>query len=1019
MVRYLIQRPIAVLMIFAALLIAGLVVIGKIPVSLLPNVDVPRVMVRVHYPNVSASVMEERVVRPLRESLMNINNLKSIDSRSGNHAGLVYLTFEYGTRMNLAFIEVNEQIDRITASLPRDMQRPQVARINTADIPVIRLQVIPKAGTSIGEVTSLTEKVLKKRLEQLNGVSLVDINGVRKDIIGVIPDGAKLSAVQLTEQDISEAIRNANRELGGLSVTAGQYRYFVKLANRLEDVHTIGQLPITLKDGTVIRLNQVARLEQTSEIPTGYHFYNGKEGLVVTIQKQPDSRMNELVPLVKEAVELFKREYPQVQFELTQDQTFLLDAGIGNLEQDLLYGGILTILLLFLFLGNWASPSLMSISIPLSLIITFIFFYLFGISFNIISLSGLALGIGMLIDNSIVVIDSITRKRVAGKGMLESSVEGTNEVIAPVISQVLTTIAVYAPLILLSGMAGALVFDQAIGLTISLSVSLLVAFILAPLLYKLLLKTPPDRLKKDTALYAFVAKGYHAMIHHILQRKLLYFLLTIFLMPIGIWLATKVPITGLPKLEKRESLVMIDWNEAIDARENLQRIRHLYGTIQPFCQVAEAEVGIKQFLLQAGGSNIQQAELYFACNDEATKMRTDKLVASWLQEKHPLAALQIIDAPNAFTQLFNSTAPYFEARFKPSGNQPAGNEYADFDHLLAQLPKPYEAGAGLLDEPNVSVVLDYNKLSLYDVDRSVIEEALQQQFGVYTVSDIRRFGDNRSIQLQSAYQAVEAKLGILVVSRQGVSYPLNNFVTLHKGVHAKFITADKSGPYRSVAYTKDKQDIPALQQQIATLATQHSLNVEFTGQYFDDRQQVKQLWMIFLIVLFLLYFILAVQYEDLVQPIIVMLTIPLGITGGMFLLWVTGGTLDVMAVIGFIVILGLIVDDPILKIETLNRLEKRYAQQGLPFNEKLLERMIHEAGDICLKPLLMVSLTTSIALVPVLFVGGIGNDLQKPLAIVIIGGLTIGTFFTTWFIPLAYWQVAKWRNRKNRQQPLL
>lgn len=1011
MVRYLIQRPVAVLMMFIALVIAGLFLIKKVPVSLLPDVDVPEIIIRINYPNTAAAVLDRNIVEPVRESLLNLDNLQSIESRSANHTAYLHLTFEYGTRMNLAYIEVNEKIDQLSGTLPRDMPRPQVMRINTSDIPVIRLQVIPGNEDDYGEISSLAQKILKKRIEQVEGVSLVDINGTRQNIISITPDRAVLTALGIDESFITAAIQNSNRELGGLSVKDGQYRYFVKLENVLEDISAIAALPVRLKDGSVIPLKTVAGVEEEPEKQTGYHLFNGKEGLVITIQKQPGSKMNDLVPKIKDAVNLFRKDYPQATFDLTQDQTFLLDAGISNLKQDLLYGGILTVLLLFMFLGNWASPSLMSISIPLSLIITFIFFYLFNISFNIISLSGLALGVGMLIDNSIVVIDNITRKRREGLSMTESSVEGTNEVITPVISQVLTTIAVYAPLILLSGMAGALITDQAIGLTISLGVSLLVAFVLAPLLYKIFLKTPPEKLKEDTFFFQSVSRAYHRMIRHILRHKLVYFLFTLLIMPVGFWLAGKIPVSSLPKIEKKESLIMIDWNEPVDAQENLQRTRALLTRIQPSCTVTESETGIKQFLLQQDNNTIQQTEIYFSCKQERDKLNTDILVRDWVQKKYPAASLRIIDAPNAFTQLFTTSSPYFEARFKPVKSNTGTEEFTGLDRVLKKIPADYIPGAGIVTERSITVSLNNEKMALYGVSRQVIDEALKQQFGTYTISEIKQFGDIRVIRLKTGNNSIESKLSSIVKGISGTAYPLNYFLSVNNDQQAKFITSDKSGHYKSIIFKPGISGIKDLEKKISGLAMQEGFTAEFSGSYYTDRQQLKNLRFIFLLVLILLYFILAIQYESLVQPIVVMLTIPLGITGGMFLLWITGGTLDVMAAIGFIVILGLIVDDPILKIETLNRLEKKYLSQGLKHDDRLLERMIHEAGDICLKPLLMVSLTTSIALVPVLFVGGIGNDLQKPLSVVIIGGLTIGTFFTTWFIPLAYWYVTKWKNK--------
>jgi multidrug efflux pump subunit AcrB len=1012
MVKYLLQRPIAVIMSFVALAIIGLVVIWKIPVSLLPSVDVPVIVIKVNYSNSAAATLEKNILRPIRENAININHIKNIESRAANHIGLVYLTFEHGTKMDLAYIEVNEKLDRLTNNFPRDMHRPQVMRINTSDIPVVRIQVIPKKETDFLQTGALTEKILRKRLEQIDGVSLVDISGRQQGVITIIPDKEQLMALGVNEDILTQSIQDANKDIGGLNVKDGQYRYFVSVNNSLTSAEEISQLPVSIGDGRILLLGRLAKISFEPEKPTGYHLYNGKQGIVITVQKQSESRMNELVPEIEKVTEQFKKDYPRVDFALTQDQTFLLDAGISNLYQDLIYGGILTILLLFLFLGNIASPALMSISIPLSLIITFIFFYLFNISFNIISLSGLALGIGMLIDNSIVVVDSIDRKRRTGMKMADCEVDGTNEVITPVISQVLTTVAVYAPLVLLSGIGGALVFDQSIALTISLGVSLVVAFVLTPLLYKLFLKASPDKLKEDTIFYKWVSKAYHRMIDHILRHKLFYFVVTILLMPVGIWLATDIPLSSLPRIEKKESLVYIDWNAPIDANENLERTKTLQQYIQKDCAVTEAEIGLKQFLLQNENSTIQKTEIYFSCINENTKLQQDNKVKAWLNKNHPDASYYIMDAPNAFTQLFSTNTPYLEARFKPIVNDGGNDAWQPLEGILKQMSNlDFKRGEGLMTERSIDILLDQQKMLLYGVSRSSIENKLQQLFGSYTVTEIKRFGDINTIRLKTDADNIDAQFASLIQGNKNAYYPLSSFTSLLYTEQPKFITADKTGEYKSIVFENPISHINRAQDQIRNFALQNGYRVDFTGQYYENKTNIRQLWVIFFIVLALLYLILAIQYESLIQPLLVMLTIPLGITGGMFLLWITNGSLDIMAAIGFVVILGLIVDDPILKIETLNRLEKKYLAQGFKKDDHLMKRMIHEAGDMCLKPLLLVSLTTSIALVPVLFISGIGNDLQRPLAIVIIGGLTIGTFFTTWFIPLAYWYVNKWRKR--------
>jgi len=1007
MTRYLVQRPIAVLLCFTVLIVFGLAALRLLPISLLPNIDVPQIVIRVNYPNTAAATLEENVVKGIRENLLSLNGIQNIESKSANHSALLYLTFDFKTRMDLAYIEANEKIDRLSSLLPRDMPRPQVMRINTSDIPIIRLQVIPQRKEEYLEIAELTEKVLKKRLEQLEGVSLVDLNGKRSAIIAVTPNTAALRSLNTDESALSTAIQSANQELGSLSIRDGQYRYFVKVANRLEGPSDIAQLPVRTPGG-VVPLERLAKVETITEVPSGYHLYNGQDGLVITVQKQPLSKMNELTPKILEAVASFRKDYPQVRFALTQDQTFLLNAGISNLYQDLLFGGILAIAVLFLFLGNIASPTLMGISIPVSLIITFVFFWAFGISLNIISLSGLALGIGMLIDNSIVVLDNITRKRRSGLSMIDSCSVGVQEVTAPVISQVLTTIAVYAPLVLMSGLAGALVYDQAIALSISLGVSLLVAFVLAPLLYRLFLRSEPEQQREDTRFFRWVAKGYHRLIDFVFRFKVLFLVFTLGLMLLGGWMVSNAPIAALPKLERRETLLRLDWNEPIDAQENLRRMRELDRIIKPYSRVREAEVGLRQFLLQQEDNSVARTDFYYACNSQPEREKLDAKVSQWLKTHYPQSLFELRDAPNAFTQLFSSNAPYFEAKIKPAnGGFNAASLAALNQHLPQLLATNGQKGAGLQEEPGIELLIDANKMAHYGVTSSNVRDQLQRLFGQFNITEIKRFGSVKRIRFStSETNDWEQKLQNSIQGQNNQYYPLREFVQVQMSSNYKFITADKGGEYKSILFTNPQLNYGQLQDKMSTWGKNHGFSLDFSGRYFEARENLRLLLQIFAISIVLLYFILAVQFENLVQPLLVMLTMPLGVFGAMLLLYANGAALDVMAAIGFVVVLGIIVDDPILKVDTINRLLAQYLEQGMP-PRQALERAIYDAGDICLKPLLMTSLTTSLALVPVLFTSGIGADLQKTLVYVIVGGLTIGTFFTTCFIPLVYWLTAK------------
>ncbi|HSF53525.1 MAG TPA: efflux RND transporter permease subunit, partial [Algoriphagus sp.] len=483
MIRFLLERPIAVTMSFLALMVFSGIVFRLLPISLLPPIDVPQIVVKVTYPNASPESIEQNVLQQIREGLITLNGLEEMESKAGSEIGTVRLTFDYGTKMELAYIDVNEKIDRLTNSLPNDLPRPEVIRINTSDIPVARVQVIPKADTDPVEVSLLAENVLKKRIEQLPGVSLVDINGKRNRIISIEPNDDALAALGMTQKELIEAIQSGNAELPGISVKDGQFRYYLRLATRVDTPKDIESLPVRSPAGAIVPLGRVANARYETQEMLGYHLFGVEEGLVITVHKQASAKMNELIPELKKSLELFREDYPQVDFEITQDQSSLLNAAISNLQTSLLFGGIFAFGILFLFIKDYRIPLIMGISLPTSLLISFLVFYFFDISINIISLSGLALGIGMLIDNAIIVLDNITRKRESGLPLFEACVQGSNEVMGALISSVLTTLAVFVPLVFLSGISGALFYDQAVAVGAILSVSLLVAFVLLPLLY--------------------------------------------------------------------------------------------------------------------------------------------------------------------------------------------------------------------------------------------------------------------------------------------------------------------------------------------------------------------------------------------------------------------------------------------------------------------------------------------------------------------------------------------------------
>ncbi|MBD8489828.1 efflux RND transporter permease subunit [Echinicola sp. CAU 1574] len=1008
MVRFLLARPIAVTMVFLALMVFSLIAFTKLPISLLPPIDVPQIVVKVSYPNASPEAIEQNVLRPVREGLLTLNGLEDMESKAGSEVGTIRLQFAFGTSMELAYIEVNEKIDRLTNSLPEELDRPQVIRINTNDIPMVRIQVTPKEGIDHAEVTKLAENVLKKRIEQLQGISLVDINGKQERVITVTPNKAVLAGLGMTEQNVINAIQSGNRELPGISVKDGQYRYFLRLASRVDSPTDIEGLPVSAANGHTVPLGKVAQVQYEMGETMGYHLYGQQEGLVVTVHKQAAAKMNELMEKVRASVELFKKDYPQVDFAMTQDQSTLLNAGISNLQTSLLFGGIFAFGVLFVFMGNYRMPIIIGLSLPTSLVISFLVFYAFGISINVISLSGLALGLGMLIDNAIIVLDNITRKRQEGLPIFEACVTGVNEVMSALISSVLTTLAVFVPLVFLSGISGALFFDQAVSVAAILFVSLLVAFVLLPLLYKLFFaKQEWNSKQEDSRFFKAILKLYKGAYQKLMTHRKLSLALLFALVPLFLLVGLALPTAGLPPIDKKDAVLEVDWNEPIGVEQNRDRIKNIMASLEGQYEQAEADIGVRQFLLFDGENAVQQATVYMDFEDRESKESQMEQLEGLLTENYPMASMEIKDAPNAFDQLFNANIPYYELRWKMlESKQPV--EASTMGTWLEKLPlQDWKKGPGLQEESAVIFRIDLEKLALYEVEIGALTGAVEKLFGHYPIDEIKHFNEVTPIKLQGNKNDFGQILNNnYLQGKEGQRYALSNFIQVNYENHYKYVTADKIDVYQSLELTGENPAEHELA--LKQWGKDRSLSVSFFGQYFKDQENVKQLMGILGVSVLLLYFILAAQFESFVQPMIVIFTLPLGIGGALLVLWLTGTSLNVMSAIGLVVMLGIMVNDAILKIDTINRLKVKYKEQEKEWSQaKVLDRALYEAGEIRLKPILMTSITTILALLPVIFSAGLGADLQRPLVYSVIGGLTIGTLTALYFVPLAYWAVVR------------
>lgn len=981
-----------------AMIILGVYALGQLPVSLMPDIPIPEITVQVKSNQYAARELENLAIKPLRERLLTLPNLVRIESRTQEGSGEIFLKFGLGTRMDFTFLEVSERVDQAMGILPRDLNRPLVIKASATDIPVFFLNLTLKDSINgayqenqLMELGAFATEVVRRRLEQLPEVALVDVSGKLNPEIQIIPDQDKMAALGFELADLKQALKANNMEMGNLLVKEGQYQYYIHFSSTLDKVDALGE--IFIKSGErIMPLKELADIRMGTQNPQGLYLFNGQPALGLAIIKEPQATMAALRKEVNTIIERLGKEHPDLQFNLSQDQTELLNVSMLGLQQSLLIGTVMAFLVLFLFLKDKKAPFLIGITIPVALILTMLFLYLMNISLNLVSLSGLILGIGLMIDNAIIVIDSITQLRRSGHSISDACSKGTNEIIKPLIASALTTCAVFIPLIFLSGIAGALFYDQAIAITFGLVTSLLVSVTFLPTLYRLVY--PQKEKTKTKWIEPWYQKKYENALNYLLNRPWQLLFSCFALVGLGVWLFTVLPLRRLPHLDRQDVLLKIDWNERIALDESQRRVNFLLKQCGPLVDHSDAQLGIQQFLLQHDkGQQMDQVSIYLHASSKEDLFSIIRILHANFRSSFPKTNFFFLPPPNVLDRLFGDNRPYFEVQISQEQLSPPLDQAESIRAILSEQ-------LGLSFQPIATqivseVVIDKEQLIRYEVNEEVLIEVLETAFQANEADQIRNNREILPVVLQGKPQTVENILKrTLVPNKEGLMIPLRALVSLRlRREYAELIGGD-AGEY--VPLVADSlPSIPSLISSISSvLAAQERLNFHFSGNFFENRRTFKELAMVLAIATLLLYFILAAQFESLTLPLIVLIEIPIDISGSLFMLRLFDSSLNLLSLIGIIVMSGIIINDSILKIDAMNRLR----MAGWP-----LRKAIKEGGRRRLTPIIMTSLTTVLAVVPFLFQESLGAVLQKPLALALIGGMILGTIVSLFFIPVAYW----------------
>jgi len=993
MVRYFIDRPIAVTMVLVAILVLGVVSIGHLPLSLIPDVNIPYITVQAEAPDMSARELDVSVVRPLRSQFQQIDGVAGITCESKDGSARIRLSFPHSDDIDYRYIEVNEKLDRTMGSLP-EISRPKVLKARATDIPVFYVN-ITGSGDFL-ELSHFAQDIIVRRIEQLDEVAMVDVSGLEEPEILILPDEERLQGAGIGVAEMEALVSSADIRLGSLTIRDGQYRYGVRFQSNAANADDIRNLWLN-HNGKLLKLGDIASVEVVPAPRSGMLTYDGKPSLSLAVIKQSDARMADLRRAMDSLLGAFKSDYPGVEFSIIRDQTLLLDYSINSLILNIIIGILLACAVIFLFMKDFRSPMLVALTIPFSLVFSMLLFRILGMSLNIISLSGLLLGVGMMTDNTLILVDNITGRWLRGEPLRESVVKGTGEVAGPMLSSILTTCAVFIPLVSVNGVAGVLFRDQALAIAIVLFASWTVTMTAVPVYYWCLYRRQ-ETFKEGrwAARFAFVRTMERWELRWsrwMLSHRWVAWAIVVGSFLGGILLFILLPKSYLPEITQHDMMMRVDWNSSVSPQENLRRCTGLE-------EIAGAEetmtmAGVQQFVLDHD-SDIGSGEalVYMNFRDQQELDRARGSLAEYMDRIWPGVPYAYEPSGNIFDMVFPDREASLVARLRPVSSDEI--DLSSLRECMASIKKtlPGVDIASIPAKEQVLFVTDARQMALYGIGFPALMSSLRSALdsdrilnivqGDHTVPVVLGYGKNDLSGLLDAVtvRGAEADIPLSHILRRTMTEDLKTIVS---GPEGEFYPLGLDVPYREVEHTKSEVR--------RVVAGDGRFEVGFSGSWSMTSGMIRDLAVTAFLAIVLLFLILAAQFESVVQPVIILLEIVIDAFAALAVLFLCGESINLMSLIGLVVVTGIVINDSILKIDTVNRLRR----EGLGVEDAILE-----AGHRRLKAIVMTSLTTVLAVCPFLIRGNMGSDLQYPLSLVIIAGMTAGTLVSLFVVPALY-----------------
>lgn len=1012
--KFSVRRPVFTSMVTLIVIILGLSSFGRLQIDLLPSIELPTLTIRTGYEGASPVVMERLVTQIVEEIVATVPGVEELTSESSEGSSSVRVRFNWGIDIDTAAIDVQAQLEDEINELPDDIQRPRVNKFDVASFPVVIMGV--SSPMNPVELTRIIENQLRFRLARIPGVAQVDTWGQYSREIRIELDPAKINALGIPLNDILNAPRDANLDLPAGSINQGKYQVTLRAPAEFVNLQQIRDTVVAKREGGFVTLGQIAEIRDTYEKRTWISRIDGNAGLNIAIRKQPSANTVDVAAGVLQEIEEINRDFPMLSVVPVTNQGNFIEQSIENVAQSVLYGGGLAVLVLLVFLRNLRSTLVITLAIPISIIATFAMIFFGGFTINLMTLGGLALGVGMMVDSSVVVLENIFRRCQEHKeSAVIASTAGAEEVGTAILASTLTTLVIFVPLAFVKGVSGQLFKELGFTVMFSLTCSLLVSLSLVPMLASKMLKVQAVRNMKDAKsagriinltgnLSKGLTGGYAVLLHRALKHRWLVISISAALLVSSLLLLPFIGSDFLPPSDEGE--VRVTGEMEVGTRIDLvdRQTRLMEEIVLP--AVPETLSSVTQ--VRAGGRNARSTgEIRISLTPATERTRSNSEIAGDLRKL-------LEDRIPGMTIRTRAPQGQFILERILGGDQGVtvevrGFDLSTLDRLAEQAGKAIRNVKGITDVdisrnagvPQQDIMIDRERVADLGLTMRDVTRTLESALVGAKVGEFRSEGESSRILVQlkdAESQTLDEILGLMLSTPGGDLVILRNLVDTRASRGPALIERKDQQRIVSVKANYEGSDLSSVvadvRNALGNVVIPEGYELRVAGNIEEQEKASRELTVSLLLSLVLVFMVLACQYESFRDPLIVMVSVPLASVGVLTTLFLTNTTLNLQSYIGCIMLGGIVVNNAILLVDQAARLMSR---KGYSVTEAVME-----AGRRRLRPILMTSMTTVLALIPLALGIGEGADAQAPLARAVVGGLTASTLITLVLIPVVF-----------------